>query len=98
MTLPRVLYQSEDQGGAWRIVQVQIPEKQREPKIAGEAPDDGIREYIELADGYDLMGQRRWQRIEKKTEGVGTYDRLVHALKRELLRLHAQLETETIDA
>ncbi len=86
MTLPRVLYQGE----GWRIVQVQLPEKQRE-----DPQDEGLRELIEVSDGADLMGVPRWQRMEKKTEGVGTYDRILHSLKRELLQLHKQLETET---
>ena len=90
MKLPRIVYQ----GDGWRIVQTQLPEKQREPKQPGEPADDGIRDLIEVADGVDLMGVQRWTRMDKKAEGVGTYDRILHAMKRELLSIHAQLETE----
>ena len=91
--VPRVRYQ----GDGWRIVQIQLPEKQREPHAPGEPPDDGLRDLIELADGGDLMGTPRWQRLDKKAEGVGTYDRICHALKRELLQLLDQLRTEQSD-
>ena len=92
MKVPSVRYQTDD----WRIVRVQLPEKQREPQQPGEPADEGYRDLIEVADGYDLMGHRRWTRLDKKAEGVGTYDRICHALKRELLQLHEQLETEKV--
>lgn len=92
MTPPRIRYQGDD----WRIVQVQIPDQQRQPKVPGEPADDGLRDLIEILDGKDLMGQPRWTRLEKKAEGVGTYDRICHALKRSLLELIDQLETEQV--
>lgn len=92
--IPRVRYQ----GDGWRIVRVQLPEKQREPKQPGEPADDGYRDLIEVVDGYDLMGDLRWTRLDKKAEGVATYDRIIHAMKRELLQLLDQHETEPINA
>lgn len=89
---PRIRYQ----GSGWRIVQVQIPPQQREPIKPGEPEDDGLRDLIEVEDGKDLLGQQRWTRLERKAEGVGTYDRVCHGLKRALLELIDQLETEKV--
>jgi hypothetical protein len=85
---PHVRYQTPD----FRIVRVQLTEKQREPKEPGKPEDDGLRDLIEVADSYDLLGTPRWQRLDKKAEGVGTYDRICHAMKRELLQLLDQLK------
>lgn len=84
---PRIRYH----GDGWRVVQVELPPQQRE-----NADDDGLRDLIEVADGKDLMGEQRWTRLDKKAEGVGTYDRIIHAMKRSLLELIDQLETEKV--
>ena len=94
MKVPCVRYQASD----WRIVRVQIPPQQREPTAPGEPEDDGYRDLIEVLDGKDLMGHPRWTRLDKKAEGVGTYDRICHALKRSLLELVDQLDTEKTHA
>lgn len=87
------------QGDGWRIVRVVIPPVKREPTEPGQPEDDGIRDLIEVTDGLDLLGGQRWTRLEKKAEGVATYDRIVHAMKRELLRLLPGVqEQETNDA
>lgn len=79
---PTLLFES-DLG--FRIVQVELPPGKREPKAAGEQEDDGVREIIEIADGRDALGMPRWKHLEKSSEGVATYNRICHALKRELL-------------
>ncbi len=66
----------------WRIVRVRLPEKQREPH----SDDDGVRELIELADGKDLLGNWRWKQLDTKSEGVASFSRICHALKREFLK------------
>jgi hypothetical protein len=68
------------QGQGWRIVRLQLPEKQRESP-----EDEGIREYIEFADGLDLMGEVRWRQMDGKSAGVSDLVRVVNALKRELI-------------
>lgn len=79
---PTLLFEGE----GWRLVRVQIPAANREPKQPGEPEDNGLRDLIEVTDGSDLLGNQRWTRLEKKAEGVATYDRIVHAMKRELLK------------
>jgi hypothetical protein len=67
-------------GNGWRIVRLQIPEKQRE------GPEDtGVRDWIEFADGLDLMGEVRWRQMDGKSAGVSDLVRVVNALKRELI-------------
>lgn len=80
---PTLLFEHPD---GWRIVRVQVPEKQREPKEAGKPEDDGVRDVIEVTDGRDDMGVQRWKRLDTKTEGVAQYNRVCHGLKRELLK------------
>ena len=72
------------EGEGWRIIRVVVPPANREP---GNNEDDGVRDLIEVTDGSDLLGNQRWTRLEKKAEGVATYDRIVHAMKRELMKL-----------
>lgn len=79
---PTLVFEHPD---GWRIVRLQIPEKQREPKEAGKPEDDGIREVIEVTDGRDDLGVQRWKRLDVKSEGVAQYNRVCHGLKRELL-------------
>jgi hypothetical protein len=79
---PTLLFEHPD---GWRIVQIQLPEKQREPAAAGSPPDDGLREVIEVTDGRDDLGVQRWKRLDTKSEGVAQYNRVCHGLKRELL-------------
>lgn len=83
MNAPHVMFEGE----GFRIVRTTVHASKREPTQPGQPDDDGIRDLIEVTDGTDLLGQQRWTRLEKKAEGVATYDRIVHALKRELLRL-----------
>jgi hypothetical protein len=73
---PRVLHQ----GDGWRIVRIQVDEKRRESE-----QDDGIRDWIEFADGFDLMGDVRWRQMDGKSAGVSDLVRVVNALKRELI-------------
>lgn len=79
------------QGDGWRIVQVELPPNNREPKKPGEPEDDGVREVIEVSDGKDALGMQRWKHLDTKTEGVAQYNRVCHGLKRELL-LRLELE------
>lgn len=73
---PRILFEGDD----WRIVRVELPPPRRE------GPDDkGVRDLIEVRDGKDLMEHPRWKQLDTKVEGVSTYSRICHALKRELL-------------
>ena len=64
-----------------RIVRCVIEAKRRESE-----EDNGVREYIELADGQDLMGQTRWTQLDRKAAGVSDYVRVVNALKAEVLK------------
>jgi hypothetical protein len=90
---PTLLFLSPD---GWRIVQIEIPEKQREPVEAGKPVDDGVREVIEVTDGKDDMGVQRWKRLDTKTEGVAQYNRVCHGLKRELLLRLESTDGESI--
>jgi len=74
------------EGDGWRIVQIELPEKQREPHEPGKPDDDGIREIIEVTDGRDGLGAVRWKHLDGRNEGVATYNRVCHGLKRELLQ------------
>ena len=78
---PCVLFESREESGFWRIVRVQLPQKQRE-----NLDDDGVRDLIELADGKDLLGNWRWKQLDTKSEGVASFSRICHALKRALLK------------
>lgn len=85
---PSVLFEAE----AFRIVRLRLPPKLRDPQ---DATDEGWRNWIEVRDGQDLMGEKRWKRLEQRGEGVSTYARICHALKNELLRqLCPDLATE----
>jgi hypothetical protein len=64
-----------------RIVRCVIEAKRRESE-----DDNGVREYIELADGVDLMGVTRWTQLDRKSAGISDYARVVNALKAELLK------------
>ena len=86
MSYPQILLTGDD----WRIVRVEIPKQRRESP-----EDDGVRDLIEVRDGKDLMEQPRWRQLDSKSEGVATFSRICHALKRELLKragetIHAQ--------
>jgi hypothetical protein len=73
------------QGEGWRIVRLVLEPKRRE------GPEDtGVRDWIEVADGVDLMGVTRWTQLEKRSAGVSDYARVVSAMKHELLK---RLET-----
>jgi hypothetical protein len=67
-----------------RIVRFTLPPEKRGPDPHAE--DNGVREYIEVADGIDLMGQTRWTQLDRKSAGVSDYVRVVNALKAELLK------------
>jgi hypothetical protein len=74
---PEIIFEAQ----GIRIVRCVIEAKRRE----GE-DDNGVREYIEVADGQDLMGQTRWTQLDRKSAGVSDYVRVVNALKAELLK------------
>ena len=83
---PRVIFESQDESGYYRIVRVQLDPKRRENES-----DTGIRDLIEIADGKDLLGHWRWKQLDTKAEGVASFSRICHALKRELIsRLELQ--------
>lgn len=74
---PTVILQSD----SMRIVRFQVPPEKRNPN----EDDNGVREWIEVADGEDLMGQTRWVLLDRKA-GISDYVRVVGALKAELLK------------
>lgn len=74
---PEIIFEAQ----GIRIVRCVIEAKRRENE-----EDNGVREYIEVADGQDLMGQTRWTQLDRKSAGVSDYVRVVHALKAELLK------------
>jgi hypothetical protein len=81
-TSPRILFEGDLTGGdGWRIVRVVVPEQARQ-----DPTDDGVRDLIEVSDGVDLMGARRWQKLDGKTGTTSTLVRVCHALKEELLK------------
>jgi hypothetical protein len=65
-----------------RIVRFQLPENKREPG----GDDNGVREWIEVPDGIDLMGEVRWTQLDRKNAGISDYVRVVNALKAEVLK------------